>query len=550
MTRFLLGILSLVLIALPITAQDNDNGDYRLRDVSVEEYMEGVSAIFDNDWDYLAHHVVIREFRLRYPDIDLAELPFELLIDFQTSVEVGVDFLLSAGEAEWFEGMLRAGLSELQIDTLTEHFTLGNFEITPTALDMDGDGVSELLLEVYDSWSRRRFFAHVDDSIDLLPLPIVGLPSDAVTGSYAEAGQLTVVQVVDLNADGDDEVIIEGDSYGYWSACGDLYVLDWQEDEIVDRTADLFNYCIWFSQQPSLTATFDVSQPDAIQMRETRLDGWNCASERIDTLNMLDNSLASEIIYDNTHWCDLRFASEAFDDALYTSAIEHYEEALLSTDGQLAQYIVARLALAYALNDQLGEAQNTLDSVIPEGQMGDLLIRLDDANDQPIVMCRNAHDFFAEINATRNADPYANPYIWTPENFYFGTEFADLRYFPLPSPSHAGCNYRQFPEFSPTPFPTADVQRPDLLQFIRFDVFNCLQTSDCDDLLAQFDDIFAAPRDYYAGYEDPLLYLRALALEALDRPDEALAQYLALIDTDADSVWARLALLHVTTVQD
>ncbi|MBL8152691.1 MAG: hypothetical protein JNM70_00795 [Anaerolineae bacterium] len=40
-------------------------------------------------------------------------------------------------------------------------------------------------------------------------------------------------------------------------------------------------------------------------------------------------------------------------------------------------------------------------------------------------------------------------------------------------------------------------------------------------------------------------YFRGLALEALDRPEEALAEYVALVENVPDSVWGQLAALHV-----
>lgn len=43
-------------------------------------------------------------------------------------------------------------------------------------------------------------------------------------------------------------------------------------------------------------------------------------------------------------------------------------------------------------------------------------------------------------------------------------------------------------------------------------------------------------------------YFRALALEALDRPAEALAEYVALVENAPDSLWGRLAALHVEAV--
>lgn len=41
-------------------------------------------------------------------------------------------------------------------------------------------------------------------------------------------------------------------------------------------------------------------------------------------------------------------------------------------------------------------------------------------------------------------------------------------------------------------------------------------------------------------------YLTALAVEALERPDEALAEYIALYEAAPDSTWGMLAALHIS----
>lgn len=43
-------------------------------------------------------------------------------------------------------------------------------------------------------------------------------------------------------------------------------------------------------------------------------------------------------------------------------------------------------------------------------------------------------------------------------------------------------------------------------------------------------------------------YYRALTLEALNRPDEALADYVAIYTTVPESAWGKLAALHLECV--
>jgi hypothetical protein len=176
-------------------------------------------------------------------------------------------------------------------------------------------------------------------------------------------------------------------------------------------------------------------------MIETQVDGWNCQRVRTDTLNLIDDTLDTVVVYADTVWCTLREAGVAFDEADYGTSAELYREVISKFDGQMAQYLDARLALAYALGGQVDAAQATLNRVDIDGQMGDLILRLQAVSDQPQAMCRAAYDFFAQTN--RREDVWENPYEWTPENFHFGREPDDPRYFPLPMPSQAGCDYQQ-----------------------------------------------------------------------------------------------------------
>jgi hypothetical protein len=47
------------------------------------------------------------------------------------------------------------------------------------------------------------------------------------------------------------------------------------------------------------------------------------------------------------------------------------------------------------------------------------------------------------------------------------------------------------------------------------------------------------------GIKAQLRYWRAVTLEALNRPDEALAEYIAIYEGAPESAWGRLAALHL-----
>jgi tetratricopeptide (TPR) repeat protein len=315
--------------------------------------------------------------------------------------------------------------------------------------------------------------------------------------------------------------------------------MDWQNGELVDRAGDLFNYCLPMAQLDTASIEFDDSQPDAIQMIETQVDGWNCQRVRTDTLNLIDDTLDAAIVYADTVWCRLREAGAAFDEADYRTAAELYREVISKFDGQMAQYLEARLALAYALNGQLDAAQATLDSVEPDGQMGDLILRLQAVSDQSQAMCRAAYDFFAETN--RREDVWENPYDWTPENFHFGHDPDDPRNFPLPIPSQAGCDYQQTIESVSTQNLVADTM-PDLGGFVHNGAYLRLMRGEYYEALSQIDSLLASPETENDALQ--LTYWRALTLELMRRTDEALAEYVTIYDAAPESAWGMLAALH------
>ncbi|MEQ8671820.1 MAG: hypothetical protein RLP44_05090 [Aggregatilineales bacterium] len=549
----LLTLLLLIAVTLPARADDDD---YRLREPDAEAYMRTVPAVIEQAFtegdSYFygsLRKIVAQEFSLRYATTNLTNLPFSALEAFQTSVAIGPDIHLPIDVSSWFEAMLTAGLRESQMSNLPDEFTIGNFDVISTPVDFDGNGVEEHLLEVHDTWSMRQFYVLLDnENIQLLPLPIVGLLDDAVTRGMSESGHLAVIDIVDLDGDGGDDIIFEGDGYGYWASCGDLYFVTHENGELVNRAGDLFGYCIPMAQNNTASVEFETENPENIQMVYTWLDGWNCQITRIDTLNMLEDTLDSTTTYDNSVWCDLREAGNAFISYDYEVAVEIYARVLPEFDGQMAQYLVARLVLSYALNGQLEEVQTTLDMIEPSGQMGELVMRLQAGSDQPEAMCQTAYDFFSEINRA-TPDEYTNPYEWTPQNFFFGHENTDPRYFPLPDPKQAGCDYRPVMGIEPTAFPTSETRIPDVYRFVAFDAYQYARRENYQSLLADIELIFAQPEALYADYSPYLAYWRALALESLNRPDEALAEYVAIYEAAPESAWGMLAALHFEPVE-
>jgi hypothetical protein len=99
--------------------------------------------------------------------------------------------------------------------------------------------------------------------------------------------------------------------------------------------------------------------------------------------------------------------------------------------------------------------------------------------------------------------------------------------------------------------PAIDATPDDLFSCARSDeaTFFCGYNADYDIALQLSDVVIANPPEIVD--DDTLMsihYLRALALEALNRPDDALAEYIAIYESVPDSAWGLLAALHLETI--
>lgn len=90
---------------------------------------------------------------------------------------------------------------------------------------------------------------------------------------------------------------------------------------------------------------------------------------------------------------------------------------------------------------------------------------------------------------------------------------------------------------SPTPTPNPDSQ--------YYDVVDAFEQNDFAAVVALTSDSFVINSDQDKAIWLSRLYLRALALEALSRPDDVLAEYVAIYEAAPESAWGMLAGLHL-----
>jgi tetratricopeptide (TPR) repeat protein len=541
MMRALAILICLFSLIVSVQAQDTN---HQLKVLSVEEYITSIAAITDQFTDRYTDIILamLTEFHIRYGTIDLQTIDFDDLHTFQTAIGIGDYLLLPIDEYQWFTALLSTALAERTSLEIAGEITAGEFEIQVIPIDFDGDQQEDFLLEVYDRFSWRKFYALWDGDIQILPIPITGASGDVVTRRLPMTGAMGIVRNEDLDGDGSDELIIEGGGYGYWSDCGDLYVLDWQAGAVITVGSNLFHYCIPMQNEPLNTVSIHTDLPDELRMIIRMVDGWGCETIRTDTLVFASMTPQSRTEAADSVWCQMRDAATAFEDQQYQIAIDTYTQILPGLEEQLAQYVLARLVLAHTLAGQFDQADNLLHDVEQSGQMGELLAALEAASGQPENMCKAAHDFFAAHNP--RTDPSANPYEWTPANFYFGTNAIDPRYYPLPIPSVAGCDLQIFANSQPTPLaiPTISIGA-----FLSYRISNQLLNKEYADTLSQIDEFLTSAEIEAQHYVLPLFYWRAVTLEQMGRNQEALEQYLAIVNRDPESWWGKMAAIHIDT---
>ncbi|HEX2908808.1 MAG TPA: hypothetical protein VHO69_18195, partial [Phototrophicaceae bacterium] len=120
-------------------------------------------------------------------------------------------------------------------------------------------------------------------------------------------------------------------------------------------------------------------------------------------------------------------------------------------------------------------------------------------------------------------------------------------------PNSAGCDLTLFndvptptPTITPTTYPTYPPPTPDTRtpeeKGLEYSFASSAFDADNYEVVLQI-----VEKHQDSGSEDDnmqMRYYRALALEALHRPDEALAEYIAIAEAAPDSAWAKLAVLH------
>lgn len=489
------------------------------------------------------YHLIGEEFALRYDDVDLIQFSFDDLITFQRVVGIGANPAIPIDSDGWVLALFEAYLQENRITDLSQKIAPEDFYIRPMRVNFSLQHKDEYLLFIRDFMRSTFYILWADGQFYRVPIPIVNPAYPWWPDGEAD---FSVPSVLDLDSDGDDEVVITSEGFSWWSWCSAVYVLDWQDNQVVSRSELLLSTCTWAAGgQAVLPFSIDLTSPQNLRMIVPDYDGWGCETVQIDRLDMMGDRLKRSFVQANTVWCQVSAAAEAIEQRRYEAAADLYKDAATQVQGEMKVYLQARAALALMLAGKTEQTLIILNNTPTSGQMGELIMDLNSAYPDPAAMCQVAFDFFDARNphGEEALDHQALDYPWTPPNFYFGTPYFP-RDFPYPSPARAGCDPTIFVNHAKSNQPKNYDARYYAAWDAIFGFGGLANERKWSQTLEHIDYLLEQTDDHPELNVLDLQYRRALVLEQLGREDEAAEAYAAIYEAAPESALGMLAALH------
>ncbi len=569
MRRIILPLFLFALLTLPTQAQ---NG-YRLRVPTAEEYLTALPTIIeqaysDNGFGWYISQIARVELN-RYSDLEIFSRSFAAL--WRTAQLLELSHSNQAQDLErWILELTRSayrdGLFELSdgLDITPESY----FHIRATAVDFNQNTLDDYILQIENTWGVNLFIVAIAQENRQFDFRPTVLPAWQGLGPSGLETLLEQQSLRDVNGDNLPEWQVMFTYQGGWHSDGKLYVLSWRNGELVDvATDDLFRYWMYASgggyPTPEWTHT-----GDHIEMHYAEIDDWGCITQITHTLYWDATAFYTDRQRDEAESaaCAMRDAESFYANQDYAQALLYYQTALDRAEafGQALQYIRARMALAHAFLGEFETARTVIAGEPHSGLMGGLLDQLQTAltNQNPLeTMCRTAYDFILEVNQTDPAtlDYYPPYYSYHPDSLDYppGWTFGepdDPRGVTLPRPEKAGCDIAAMSGERPSSEPTMVFEPPPptpivIPQILPNDLIQLTGgTSELNVFLGKVETRLQYQNSLSATEIHETRYYRALALQALNRPDEALAEYVTIYETAPESAWGMLAALHIEKV--
>ncbi len=458
---------------------------YQLRPVAATEFEAAIQSLVQTNRDATQDiQNLVHDFMRRYVTPD-PTISFAEILDVYRAVAFA-PVTPSPELAIWNSALVSAWLKEhpLNLD-LSAHFmfTLNQiplpdasevYEITALARDFVGDGGHEWLLTLSIGENNTGYTFHTTNYLLAMHdswggYHITTFPLPWIARGYATAYDITnsTLQPLvfeDLTGSGSPVWVVTSSAYIY--LVGYVYVLAWRNGRVVDLTRSPTDSNIGYVALP-FGATIDFVPSSGqrqrdILIRNIQTDNWGC--QNTDVQRVRWNGEQWVVIDRHTEYaqmagCAWRSAEAAMWGGRWQAAITQYHNGLIDskTDtvkpkGELVDYVLFRLALAYMLNSQPLEASviSTIFRLRPPTselmrQLHGIMPRRPIFDPYPI--CVAAHDIFQRFQDAENPDNYG--YGALPTTIIVGMtldDVASIERLPLwagpklPDPSKAGCD--------------------------------------------------------------------------------------------------------------
>jgi hypothetical protein len=588
-----------------VNAQEADG--YRLRTPSAEEYLAALPDIASANTqdDFYLILALYNELMLHYPEF--TEMPLGLLYPVAMAFREYYSFSVSGfgdgiTQNEWNEWLFTAWLRENpNALEAADMLIFEDFDMSIQRADLSGDGVNELLLTVRET--RTESYGEFSNYVGYWVLeqtsegfrhvtsPLNWYQDTRYLGSSGRGGVVHTLKIEDINNDGLKEwvVLVGGYMLRGFGECHRLRVLGWRGDDLIDLIDDELGYCTNAADltldniAPVAQYTFTNAE---IRQQRVRVDSWGCSWTQTDLYEwdgIRYTARQQNRDFEGTFNCGLREAEEAMRLAEFERAVVVFERALLLPDGPLdveqddwwrilnfeqRQYAELRLAIAHALTGRMDQALSLIAALRTEEPASILMERLIASVIEvqtPIGFCLAVHDTFVGLR-----DDFTTRANWRDYSVAFiGEVFEDvivsIENYP-PDPIKAGCDPTLLqdkpitqPTVAPTTMPDSEYSPPDRGDFhcgIMGILFCSLYEANDALALRMIEELTTEDYEREANGEFPsgdlrlaVLYRQASALDALNRPDEALAAYVEIITLAPETPWAKLAALHVEPVE-
>lgn len=516
----------------------------------------------------------------------------------------------NAMDHEYWRGqLLILWLNENEVNLSDEALTLntniswGYAEetIIVTPRDFNADGQNDFVLHLADG--NYIVLGREASTYYLISTPLVWSDVNSVYWEYT-SGYYIEQNFGDITGDSIPEwQLLYTGVGGNGENHGELFILGWQNGELIQLVDQRLGfvghqYCDDVCGTTWVFSNTDQDQALEITYGRVSDNDWGCPSRSL----LFDWNgtmyVSRELPFTPTMLCYMLDAERAMWDHRYLDAIDLYEQALAmratSEMVEHAQYGMIRLAIAYALVGREADAGDLLAQLQQEQPVSDMIRTLLNAmletysqTPSAIPLCTAAYGVFYEMYI---ADQEFDTAVLVGMEEYPGPNIGGGRYDYPPAPERAGCDLPALLAQSNNGDPV--LISPSAGQAPQWDAENLVPTvqaleatstpvitvssythfsagqqafaaADYTGALAEFDQALTLiSEDVALAYTLGIHYWRALTLEALGQEDEALNEYVAVIeggltniDLSAETIsvndlppeyyWYELAVLHV-----